>query len=64
MRRNSVTRRWRLVTDYDCWHETEEAVTVEAVLGTLHRNVDLAKQILRAAMPTFINPLSAPVIAH
>ncbi len=28
-----------LVTDYDCWHETEEAVTVEAVLGTLHRNV-------------------------
>lgn len=42
-----------LVTDYDCWHETEESVTVEAVLATLHRNVALAKQILRAVMPFF-----------
>lgn len=46
-----------LVTDYDCWHETEEAVTVEAVLSTLHRNVALAKQILRAAMPTLKHPI-------
>ena len=46
-----------LVTDYDCWHETEEAVTVEAVLGTLHRNVALAKQILHSAMPSFANPI-------
>lgn len=45
-----------LVTDYDCWHETEEAVTVEAVLATLHRNVALAKQILRAVMPSFADP--------
>jgi len=49
-----------LVTDYDCWHETEEAVTVEAVLGTLHRNVALAKQILRAVMPSFANPIDCP----
>lgn len=49
-----------LVTDYDCWHETEEAVTVDAVLGTLHRNVDLAKQILRSAMPSFDNPIDCP----
>ncbi|HMS84004.1 MAG TPA: S-methyl-5'-thioadenosine phosphorylase [Nitrospira sp.] len=46
-----------LVTDYDCWHETEEAVTVEAVLDTLHRNVALAKQILRTVMPSFVNPI-------
>ena len=46
-----------LVTDYDCWHETAEAVTVEAVLGTLHRNVALAKQILRSAMPSFADPI-------
>ncbi len=46
-----------LVTDYDCWHETEEAVTVEAVLGTLHRNVALAQQILRGVMPAFTNPV-------
>ena len=49
-----------LVTDYDCWHETAEAVTVEAVLGTLHRNVVLAKQILRSAMPSFANPIECP----
>lgn len=49
-----------LVTDYDCWHETEEAVTVEAVLGTLHRNVALAKQILRAVMPSFAHPIDCP----
>ncbi|NJN70682.1 MAG: S-methyl-5'-thioadenosine phosphorylase [Nitrospira sp.] len=46
-----------LVTDYDCWHETEEAVTVEAVLSTLHRNVALAKQILSAVMPSFAHPI-------
>ncbi len=46
-----------LVTDYDCWHETEEAVTVEAVLDTLHRNVALAKQILRTVMPSFASPI-------
>ncbi len=49
-----------LVTDYDCWHETEEAVTVEAVLGTLHRNVALAKHILRSAMPSFADPIDCP----
>jgi 5'-methylthioadenosine phosphorylase len=39
-----------LVTDYDCWHETEEPVTVEAILATLHENVALAKRLLRAAV--------------
>lgn len=39
-----------LVTDYDCWHETEEAVTVDAILETLHQNVALAKRLLRAAV--------------
>ena len=39
-----------LATDYDCWHETEEAVTVEAILTTLRQNVTLAKRLLRTAM--------------
>ena len=39
-----------MVTDYDCWHETYESVTVEAILETLHRNVEHAKQIIRAAL--------------
>jgi 5'-methylthioadenosine phosphorylase len=41
-----------LVTDYDCWHETEDAVTVEAILATLHRNVALAKRVLRSVAST------------
>ena len=39
-----------LVTDYDCWHQTEEPVTVEAILATLCQNVALAKRLLRAAV--------------
>ncbi len=39
-----------LATDYDCWHETEETVTVEAILATLRQNVALAKRLLRATM--------------
>jgi 5'-methylthioadenosine phosphorylase len=35
-----------LATDYDCWHETEEAVTVEAVLKTLMANVATARAII------------------
>ncbi|HEY7419196.1 MAG TPA: S-methyl-5'-thioadenosine phosphorylase [Ktedonobacteraceae bacterium] len=34
-------------TDYDCWHETEESVTVELVLGNLSANVANAQRILQ-----------------
>ena len=34
-------------TDYDCWHESEEAVTVEMVVGNLNANVANAQRILR-----------------
>jgi len=39
-----------LVTDYDVWHETEEDVTVEAVVAVLMENVETAKKIVRAAL--------------
>jgi 5'-methylthioadenosine phosphorylase len=48
------------VTDYDCWHETEAPVTVEAVLAVLAQNAALAKRIvveLAAALP---DPLQSP----
>ena len=38
------------VTDYDCWRESEEAVSVEAVLAVLSANVDNAKKILAEAV--------------
>jgi len=34
------------VTDYDCWREDEEAVSVEAVLAVLKKNVDASKKIV------------------
>ena len=36
-----------LATDYDCWHETEEDVSIEAVLGLLRKNVENSKRIVR-----------------
>ena len=36
-----------LATDYDCWHESEEDVTVEAILAILARNVENSKKIVR-----------------
>ncbi|MBN1993113.1 MAG: S-methyl-5'-thioadenosine phosphorylase [Anaerolineae bacterium] len=35
------------VTDYDVWHETEEAVTVDAIIANLLANVEVAKQAIR-----------------
>jgi 5'-methylthioadenosine phosphorylase len=45
-----------LVTDYDVWHESEEAVTVEAVIANLLKNVATAKEVLRRVIPQ-IGPL-------
>jgi len=39
-----------LVTDYDCWHEEEEDVSVEGVLGNLRANRQAAATILREAV--------------
>ncbi len=36
-----------LVTDYDCWHETEEVVTAEMVMETLRKNIETSKGIIR-----------------
>lgn len=35
-----------LVTDYDCWHETEEVVSVEGVLEVLRKNSELGKRVV------------------
>jgi 5'-methylthioadenosine phosphorylase len=38
------------VTDYDCWHETHETVTIEMVVSNLQRNVGTAKRIIKSAL--------------
>ncbi len=40
-----------LATDYDVWHESHEAVTVEAVVANLLKNVATAKVVLRRVIP-------------
>lgn len=35
-------------TDYDCWHESEESVSVELVVGNLNANITNAQRILQA----------------
>ena len=35
-----------MVTDYDCWRESEEPVTLEIIIGHLNANTKLAKAIL------------------
>jgi 5'-methylthioadenosine phosphorylase len=37
-----------MVTDFDVWHETEVAVTVDVVLQNLHHNAEAAREILVA----------------
>jgi 5'-methylthioadenosine phosphorylase len=39
-----------LVTDYDCWHQGEEDVTVEAVIAILQKNVEMAKKVIRQSV--------------
>ena len=45
-----------LATDYDVWHETHAAVSVEAVIRNLLKNVATAKDVLRRLIPTLGPP--------
>jgi len=49
-----------LATDYDCWHEGHESVTVEAVLEVMRKNISTAKAILRAVAGRVPDPASSP----
>jgi len=40
-----------MITDYDCWKVEDEPVTAEAVVGHLHANVAMAKDILTRVIP-------------
>jgi 5'-methylthioadenosine phosphorylase len=39
-----------LSTDYDCWYEGHNDVTVEAIIAIIHQNVAMAKNIIREAV--------------
>lgn len=40
------------VTDYDCWYESHESVTVEMIIANLAKNVENSKNIIRKVAST------------
>jgi 5'-methylthioadenosine phosphorylase len=42
-----------MATDYDCWHEAEEDVTVEGVLAVMRKNTERSRRIVRRLIATF-----------
>lgn len=39
-----------MATDYDCWHEAEDDVSVEAVVAVMKKNVHRARQVVAAVV--------------
>jgi 5'-methylthioadenosine phosphorylase len=40
-----------MVTDYDCWHEGHDAVSVEAIVQVMTENAEKARALVRAVVP-------------
>lgn len=49
-----------LATDYDCWHETEAAVSVEAVVQVMKGNTELAQRTIAALAGSLPDPGASP----
>jgi 5'-methylthioadenosine phosphorylase len=49
-----------LATDYDCWHESEEDVTVEAVLAVMRKNVATARYAVAELARDLPDPSASP----
>lgn len=52
-----------MATDYDCWHEGHEDVTVAAVMAVVRANVALSRKIIRAAVPHILSFHGSPPYA-
>ncbi len=39
-----------MVTDYDCWHEGHDAVTIDQIVAVLHQNAENAARVVKAAV--------------
>ena len=49
-----------MVTDYDCWHESHDAVTVEQIVAVLHKNADNAAKVVKAAVAAMPRERTCP----
>jgi 5'-methylthioadenosine phosphorylase len=45
-----------LATDYDCWHETHDDVSVDAILAIIRQNVATARSIIKQAVKALQQP--------
>ncbi|RXH57504.1 S-methyl-5'-thioadenosine phosphorylase [Granulicella sibirica] len=48
-----------MVTDYDCWYEGHDDVTVEQVIAVMHQNSAAAQKVVKAAVRLLPTDLSA-----
>jgi 5'-methylthioadenosine phosphorylase len=49
-----------MATDYDCWHDGHDAVTVTAVIAVMERNVAKAKEIIVELAQAVPDPAGRP----
>jgi 5'-methylthioadenosine phosphorylase len=49
-----------MVTDYDCWREGHDDVTVEQVVAVLHQNADNACKVVREAVARLPTGVPSP----
>ena len=38
-------------TDYDCWHDSEEEVTMEMIYAVMEKNVNNVKKLIEQVIP-------------
>ncbi|MBM10997.1 MAG: S-methyl-5'-thioadenosine phosphorylase [Chloroflexi bacterium] len=53
-----ATMAW--ITDYDCWHQGTESVTVDMVIANLQKNVATSKALLQQVLPTLGGQRTCP----
>jgi 5'-methylthioadenosine phosphorylase len=49
-----------LATDYDCWHESEDDVSVDAILQVLKRNANHARRTVARLAASLPDPEASP----
>ena len=42
-------------TDYDCWHESEEEVSIELVFAVMAKNAETVKKLIKNTIPVLSN---------
>ncbi len=49
-----------IATDFDCWHTTDEDVTVDAILAVLQQSLETTKRLLVELSATLPDPAKSP----